>query len=157
MSEQQVDPDMFQKMGLFTKRYYRDTYSAIDTRSTLKDSQEGKVIIVSGASRGIGPAFAQSFAQAGAKGLALIASSEKNLEATIALVKKTNPKVEVLPLGFDMTDEKSVLGAFEKIKEKFGSADVLINNAGAFANHDAVHDFEAKTWWRDVVSFLPPS
>lgn len=47
------DPDLITKMECFTKKYYRDTYPSIDpTQPEL--SQAGKVVIVTGASRGIG-------------------------------------------------------------------------------------------------------
>jgi len=49
----EVDPDLYTKIGLFTKKYYRDVYPAIEpTRPEL--SLVGKVTIVTGAGRGLG-------------------------------------------------------------------------------------------------------
>lgn len=47
------DPDAPVKAGLFTQRYFRDVYPAVDPRST-ELSQAGKVAIITGAGRGIG-------------------------------------------------------------------------------------------------------
>jgi hypothetical protein len=57
-----IDPDFYVKLGLFTKKYYRDVYPAIDPiRPEL--SQVGKVTIVTGAGRGLGRVSAFSLLQ----------------------------------------------------------------------------------------------
>jgi FlaA1/EpsC-like NDP-sugar epimerase len=54
-------------------------YDAIDPATTLKGSCAGKVVFITGASRGIGRAVALAFAQAGAKAMYLTARSEQAL------------------------------------------------------------------------------
>lgn len=53
MADNTVDPDAYTKPGVITKSYYRDVYPAVDpNRADL--TQEGKVVIVTGAGRGLG-------------------------------------------------------------------------------------------------------
>jgi len=87
-----------------------------------------KVVVVTGGSRGIGKAIAQSFAREGAQTV-LAASSQVNLDAAAAAIGNSGPR----PLTF-AADLKSLaaceaLHAF--VQEKLGHCDVLVNNAGA--------------------------
>jgi hypothetical protein len=60
MSTPEFDPDCEVKGAAFTKKNYRDVYPAVDpTRPEL--SQEGKVVIITGASRGIGQSVSDLF------------------------------------------------------------------------------------------------
>jgi len=87
-----------------------------------------KVVVVTGGSRGIGKAIAESFAREGAQTV-LAASSQANLDKAAAAIGNTGPK----PLTF-AADLKS-LEACERlhkfVQDKAGRCDVLINNAGA--------------------------
>ena len=87
-----------------------------------------KVVVVTGGSRGIGKAIAQSFAREGAQTV-LAASSQENLDKAAAAIGNSGPR----PLTF-AADLKSLaaceaLHAF--VQEKLGHCDVLVNNAGA--------------------------
>jgi short-subunit dehydrogenase len=84
---------------------------------------KGKVVLVTGASFGIGLETARLLAKQGAK-LALSARSKDKLEA---LSEELHGSV-VFPA--DMSDEKAVRNMIGKVIEKFGGIDVLINNAG---------------------------
>ncbi|KAL6897515.1 NAD(P)-binding protein [Trichoderma evansii] len=115
----------------FTKQVYRDVYPAIDPTNPAL-SQEGKVVIVTGASKGIGrKGFARSFAVAGAKGVVLVARSLDQLQEAAEELGKEFPKTQFLPLACDVRSETSVKAVFEQIRATFGTADVLVNNAGA--------------------------
>lgn len=61
----------------------------------------------------------------------------------------------MLPLALEITDEKSVKAAFDAVKAKFGTIDVLVNNAGLFgsAGH-FLRDEDVATWWADFVRNL---
>ncbi len=85
------------------------------------------VVVITGASSGIGLECARLFAQNGAK-LVLIARSSDKLQAAEKAVKECH--AEVLSLPLDVTDEAAVKTAFAKIIEKTGGVDILINNAG---------------------------
>ncbi len=84
---------------------------------------KNKVIIVTGASAGIGLATAKLLTRHGAK-VALAARSKDKLEA----LAKELPSS--LPVVTDMSDMDSVDSMIEKVKKQYGRIDILINNAG---------------------------
>lgn len=93
--------------------------------------EPGPVVLITGASQGIGAAIAQTFAAElpGAR-LALVARNEKNLRATARACLKLGAEVELFPC--DVTKEKAVAATACTVAKHFGPVDVLINNAGAF-------------------------
>jgi len=86
---------------------------------------ENKVVIITGASSGIGKALAQKYA---AEGWNLVIAARR-LERLNELTKQLN-KTEVLPVKTDITVEEECKQLIEQAVEKFGRIDVLINNAG---------------------------
>ncbi|KAL3467876.1 hypothetical protein BJX64DRAFT_247632 [Aspergillus heterothallicus] len=148
MSDSAVDPDQFTRQGSITKTYYRDVYPAIEP-SKPELSQTGKVTIVTGAGKGIGRAIAQTHAKSGVKGLVLITQSAQSAEETKAIVEAEYPSVEVLALPTDILDEKAVARTFEAIKDRFGTAHTLINNAGVFSSVAPIEQSDSATWWKD--------
>lgn len=90
------------------------------------------VILITGASQGIGAAIAQVFAtELPGVRLALVARNEKNLRTTARECLKLGAEVELFPC--DVTKEKAVAAMARAVAKHFGPVDVLINNAGAFA------------------------
>jgi NADP-dependent 3-hydroxy acid dehydrogenase YdfG len=90
---------------------------------------QGKVVIITGASMGIGAATARVFADAGAK-LILAARSAD----TLAAVAKSLPaQAETLIVPTDMTDQAQVKALIDTAYARFGRIDILINNAGQAA------------------------
>lgn len=85
---------------------------------------EGAVILITGASSGIGKTAALAFDRAGAK-VAMAARRRENLEQNAALMKNS------LVLPTDLSDEKQAIAMVEKTVKHFGRIDVLINNAAA--------------------------
>jgi 3-oxoacyl-[acyl-carrier protein] reductase len=88
---------------------------------------KGKVVLITGASRGLGRALAIRLAKEGVK-LALLARTKKDLESTRKLVTKLGADCEVFVC--DVSDEKQVKRAIKKVVGSFKKIDVLINNAG---------------------------
>ena len=89
------------------------------------------VILITGASQGIGAAIAKVFAvELPAARLALVARNEKNLRIVAKACIKLGANVELFPC--DVTDEASVVAMARAVTTHFGAVDVLINNAGAF-------------------------
>jgi NAD(P)-dependent dehydrogenase (short-subunit alcohol dehydrogenase family) len=92
------------------------------------------------------------FAAAGAKAIVLVARNEIKLQEVSESIKKQYPQVETLPVSTDIADPSSVAALFEKVKEKYGHADVLINNAGIFKAIAPIKDVDQQGWWDELVS-----
>ncbi len=94
------------------------------------------VVLITGASQGIGEAIAQVFAQE-VRGvqLALVARNEKKLKTVArACAKRAGGGAAAVEIfACDVSDEASVAAMTAAVTERFGVVDVLINNAGAFA------------------------
>lgn len=84
---------------------------------------EGKVVIVTGASRGIGRGIAEAFASEGAK-VACVATTLTNAEATAKSLR------DAKSFECDVSDEASVDALFKAIEAEMGTPHVLVNNAG---------------------------
>ena len=90
---------------------------------------QGKIAIVTGASKGIGLGIARGFAREGAS-LVLAARPSPELEAAEQEVASLG--AQALTVATDVTDEGQVERLFAKAIEHFGRLDVLVNNAGVF-------------------------
>jgi NAD(P)-dependent dehydrogenase (short-subunit alcohol dehydrogenase family) len=88
---------------------------------------DGKVAVVTGASSGLGVAFAQALAEAGAD-LALGARRTELLEQTADQVRATGRRV--LTVTTDVADPASCTALVEAAMAEFGQVDILVNNAG---------------------------
>ena len=92
----------------------------------LKDLA-GKVVLITGASRGIGRAIAQTMAEAGCS-LALMARSSEGLHDTQTLCESSGVQIVTIPV--DITDSHQVRSGLQRVVEQFGGIDILVNNAG---------------------------
>ena len=94
------------------------------------------VVLITGASQGIGEAIAKVFAKEvrGVR-LALVARNETKLQAVARACGKvaSGGATAVAVFGCDVSDEASVATLSAAVTKRFGTVDVLINNAGAFA------------------------
>jgi len=88
---------------------------------------DGKVALVTGASSGLGVAFAQAFAEAGAD-VALAARRVERLRETSELVERAGRRAVVVEA--DVTSVDSCRNAVAVTKESLGRLDILVNNAG---------------------------
>jgi NAD(P)-dependent dehydrogenase (short-subunit alcohol dehydrogenase family) len=90
-------------------------------------SLEGKVAVVTGASRGFGEAIAIGLAEVGAD-VVLAARTESALQEVAAKIEALGRKALVVPT--DMTDKAAIKKLADKAMEAFGKIDILVNNAG---------------------------
>ena len=88
-----------------------------------------QIVVVTGASQGIGRAVALAYAASGAR-LALLARNESNLKAVAEEVRQRGGEALVVPC--DVTDEAQVARAEPAVREALGVPHVLVNNAGLF-------------------------
>src|SRR5258707_10023043 len=86
----------------------------------------GKVAVVTGASRGIGRAIAERFAQQGATIVAVARGN--NAAATVAAITERGGRAEAM--GVDMTDRAALEKVPGAIVERHGRLDILVSNAG---------------------------
>ena len=87
----------------------------------------GRVAVVTGASRGLGKAMALSLAEAGAR-VALVARDIAQLNAVAGQAREFGAQAEIF--STDISDETQVLQLERDVLAKFGPVDILINNAG---------------------------
>lgn len=95
---------------------------------------EGKVAIVTGASRGIGKAIALALARKGAR-VVVAARTEREGGALSGTIHKTADEIRVLgrdalAIKTDVTKEESVEELARKTLQEYGAIDILVNNAG---------------------------
>jgi len=95
---------------------------------------KGKVVLVTGASEGIGKATAMAFAREGAK-VAINARREAVLNAAADEIAGVTGE-QVLPLAGDMMDLDVLPGLADAVLERWGRIDVLVNNAGTGSSKD---------------------
>lgn len=85
-------------------------------------SLAGKVVLITGASRGIGAAAVRAFVAAGAQ----VGMAARNVDALDALAQETG----AVPVPCDVADFAAVQAAIDTMCQRFGRLDVLVNNAG---------------------------
>lgn len=93
----------------------------------------GKVVLVTGVGPGLGKACAEAFAKAGAK-LAICDVNKKNLDDAQHAVEHYG--AECLAVQCDVSSSQEVSRMFEKIMQRYGTLDVLVNNAAITPNSD---------------------
>lgn len=90
---------------------------------------DGKVAIVTGGTRGIGFTIVEQFLKNGAK-VALCGSRQETVDKALAKLAEEGLSDSVMGICPNLTDADSVAEAFASVVERFGSLDVLCNNAG---------------------------
>jgi uncharacterized protein len=106
-------------------------------------TRSGRVVLLTGASAGIGAALARELArQKQARALVLTARRGERLDQLAAELKTLQPGLEVLTIAADLADPATPERVLAEIISQFGGLDVLINNAGLglptlFADSDA--------------------
>lgn len=104
---------------------------------------ENKVVIVTGASSGIGMATAQLFAREGAA-VVVAARREVELDALVAVIRQEGGRA--LAVAGDVGDERFAQTLVDRTLENFGQLDVAFNNAGILGAMGPVPDMSLQEW-----------
>jgi NAD(P)-dependent dehydrogenase (short-subunit alcohol dehydrogenase family) len=108
---------------------------------------DGRVAVITGASRGLGRQMAEALAQAGAA-VALVARDAEKLESVRAGIVERGGKAYAFQA--DVTSEAEVGSVAEGIRSQAGIPDILINNAGINVRKP-LHEFSLEEW-RSVIT-----
>jgi len=113
----------------------------------MAESLAGKVVIVTGASGGIGEGLARAFGREGAQ-VVLAARRPAELERVKVAIESAGGHALAVPT--DMKDEAAVVALVSTAKQTFGRVDVLVNNAGITA-HKPIDEMSL-AYWNEVLA-----
>jgi hypothetical protein len=105
----------------------------------------GKTVVITGGSEGVGAAVARGFAAAGAR-LVLVARGQEKLER---IAEELRPAATVLTVAMDVADYEACVRLFVVAQREFGNIHVLINNAG-YHERGPVEKVEAEALGRMI-------
>ena len=97
----------------------------------------GKTAIVTGGTRGIGFAIVRKYLENGAN-VAIAGSRQETVEKAVAQLPEYRDRV--MGIWPDLSDPEAVAAAFASVKERFGSLDILANNAG-ISSRTSLYDY----------------
>ena len=109
---------------------------------------DGKVCWVTGASYGLGLAYAKAFHEAGAKKIVFNDINQDLVDRGLAAYKEAG--IDAYGVVCDVTNEDQVNALVKDVEEKFGGVDILVNNAGIIKRIPMVEMTKAQ--WDQVIS-----
>ncbi|MBN3909573.1 MAG: SDR family oxidoreductase [Nostoc sp. NMS1] len=107
-------------------------------------SLQNQIILITGASSGIGTACARIFAGAGAKLILAARRLERLQQLADALIKEFGTEIHLLQL--DVRDRNAVESAISTLPSAWSDIDILINNAGLSRGLDKLHEGSFQDW-----------
>lgn len=127
---------------------HHDIYPAIDVSRTIKLEQPGKVVVITGAGRGIGRSMAIQYARANVSTIVISARTSSELDEVAARAKEANSNVEVRKEVLNVTDGAAVKDLARRVEQDFGRIDVLINNAGLSRPWEPTGETDPEDYWQ---------
>ncbi|KAJ4987139.1 short-chain dehydrogenase [Stagonosporopsis vannaccii] len=147
LEESPFPPDSgFDFVGL--NNLHNNIYPAIDVSKTATLLQPGKVVLITGAGRGIGRSMAIQYAHANVSTIMLSARTRSELDEVEARVKEVNSNLTVRKEVLSVTDAAAVKALAQRIKQEFGRLDVLINNAGLCRPWEPIGETDPEDYWQ---------
>ena len=111
----------------------------------------GKVVVITGASGGIGSAMARQFAGEGAK----LVLHYRRRRALAEKLQHELADAEVLLVRAELTKETDVRGLFHSVLKRFGRVDTLVANAGSWESRDVpLHQMSLRQWQATLNTVL---
>ena len=107
-------------------------------------SLKNKIVLITGATSGIGLSSAKLFAKNGAK--LIIAARRKDRLAELTKELKSKYKTDIISIELDVRSRKAVDSAIKKLPAKWKNIDVLLNNAGLSRGLDKLHEGNIQDW-----------
>ena len=92
---------------------------------------QGKIAVITGASKGIGAAAAKYLAAEGASVVVNYHTSKEGADEVVSAIVAAGGTA--IAVGADVSDEQQIAELFRRTKEQFGRLDILVNNAGIYA------------------------
>ncbi|KAF7194069.1 Short chain dehydrogenase citE [Pseudocercospora fuligena] len=131
----------------YTPTCHHDQYPAIDPSQPSLDCSN-KIVLITGGGRGIGKAIATAFAEAHAKGIALVGRAESTLRETSQAIKQISPRTDVFITTADIQDKTQTQAAIEATLAHFSVVpDVLVMNAGVLRGVGSLIDVNIDDFW----------
>jgi len=108
----------------------------------------GKVVLITGGSKGIGRGCAEAFAKEGCK-VAIVSRDAANLKLAEEMLAAKG--VKVISVAADLGKPEEAVRAVAEVERQLGPIDVLINSAGA-ARHNPLHELTVDAWHQGMDS-----
>ncbi|MHA7651289.1 SDR family NAD(P)-dependent oxidoreductase [Mycobacterium sp. ML4] len=130
--------------GRYRPFYLRNLLDAVQGRK-LSDAVNGKTVLITGGSSGIGEAAAHKIAEAGGT-VVLVARTLENLEKVADDIRAKGGTAHVYPC--DLSDLDAIAEMADQVLKDLGGVDILINNAGRSIrrslalSYDRIHDYQ---------------
>ncbi|NTV45080.1 MAG: SDR family oxidoreductase [Chlorobiales bacterium] len=106
---------------------------------------QGKVVIITGSTKGIGKAIAKRFVDEGAK-VVITSSSQRNVDNAV----KEFPGQNAFGMACDVTNYDDVEKLISETVKRFGHLDVIINNAGVAEPFRRIVDAPLEDWYKPI-------
>jgi short-subunit dehydrogenase len=132
--------------GRYRPFYLRNVLDAVQGR-TLADAVDGKTILITGGSSGIGEAAAHKIAEAGGE-VVLVARTMEKLEKVAGEIRAIHGGAKAHVYSCDLSDMDAIAAMADQVLTDLGGVDILINNAGRSIrrslelSYDRIHDYQ---------------
>lgn len=114
----------------------------------VKDANMNKVLLITGASRGIGAATALAAARRGYSVAVNYRQDAAAAQQVLAKIAELPGAAPSMAIQAEVSDEDQVLTMFEQVRQQLGSVHYLVNNAGVVDRASTVRDMTAARWRR---------